>query len=451
MSTTKIRPSFHDNNEISFLWTPGERLVELVDMPPEGLSFAVRNNGPIEYSKECGDYKPISWLPQYLNVGALRLPSVAASNVNLDDLAKKVRGFIHRYFDCSPLFESVAVLYVLHTWVYEQFQAVPYLRFLGLPGSGKTRGTEVIGALCYRPLVMAGSTTPAPMFRMIEAIGGTLLIDEADFAQSQIGSEIIKVLNCGYQRDMPTTRMEKNDKGEFVPRVYSLFGPKIINGRRLFKDAATESRCLLYTPHLTGRDDISVQLPPEFNREVKEIQNLALGWRMANLDTFKVSQTGLSGLRGRAQQIVIPLLSIANAMSSVEGEKYQADLVEFCKELEQQAQADRRDTVEGQLVSAFVSWDSNVLPTCKDLCESVRQASDDPNDIRWLTPKRTSSLLRGMGFQTRHTNHGSEVSIGASQLQSLCQRFGLTVPTVSDGSDDRERVERKEGGAWATL
>jgi len=52
MSTTKIRPSFHDNNEISFLWTPGEKLVELVDMPPEGLSFAVRNNGPIEYSKE---------------------------------------------------------------------------------------------------------------------------------------------------------------------------------------------------------------------------------------------------------------------------------------------------------------------------------------------------------------------------------------------------------------
>lgn len=452
MSTTKIRPSFHDNNEISFLWTPGERLVELVDMPPEGLSFAVHKSGvPIDYAKECGDYKPISWLPQYLNAGALRLPSVAASNVNLDDLAKKVRGFIHRYFDCSPLFESVAVLYVLHTWVYEQFQAVPYLRFLGLPGSGKTRGTEVIGALCYRPLVMAGSTTPAPMFRMIEAIGGTMLIDEADFAQSQIGSEIIKVLNCGYQRNLPVTRMEKNDKGEFVPRVYEVFGPKIINGRRLFKDSATESRCLPYTPHLTGRKDIPTQLPPEFEQEVREIQNMALGWRMANLDSFNVSQIGVPELRGRAQQIVMPLVSIANAMSAGQGKKYQADLVEFCKNLEQQAQVDRRETVEGQLVSAFVSWDGAAPPTCKDLCDIVRGENNDPNENRWLTPKRSSSLLRSMGFETRHTNRGAEVTIDPTRLGSLCQRFGLTVSTVSDGSDDRERVERKEGGAWATL
>ena len=296
MNKTKIRPSYHDNNEISFLWTPNERLVELVSTPTDGLNFAIREGDPtIRYSKTFGDYKPISWLHQYLNVGALSLPSEAAKDVKLDDLAKKVRGFIHRYFDCSPLFESVAVLYVLHTWVYEQFQAVPYLRFLGLPGSGKTRGTEVIGALCYRPLVMAGSSTPAPMFRMIEAIGGTMLIDEADFSQSQIGSDIIKVLNCGYQRNLPVTRMEKNANGDFVPRVYEVFGPKIINGRRLFKDAATESRCLPYTPHLTGRSDIPTQLPPEFGKEAGEIQNMALGWRMANLDTFKVKQTGVPG------------------------------------------------------------------------------------------------------------------------------------------------------------
>jgi hypothetical protein len=244
--------------------------------------------------------------------------------------------------------------------------------------------------------------------------------------------------------------MEKNDKGEFVPRVYEVFGPKIINGRRLFKDSATESRCLPYTPHLTGRRDIPTQLPPEFEPDAREIQNMALGWRMANLDTFKVSQIGVPELRGRAQQIVMPLVSIANAMSAAQGRKYQADLVEFCTTLEQQAQVDRRETVEGQLVSAFVSWGGGAPPTCKDLCDIVRGENNDPNENRWLTPKRGSILLRSMGFETRHTNHGSEVSIGASQLRSLCQRFGLTVPPVSDGSDDRERVERKEGDVWAT-
>jgi hypothetical protein len=439
MNKTKIRPSHHDSKEISFLWTPGEKLVELVQMPMEGLNFAIRESGSVAYSKTYGEFKPISWLEQYLNVGAFVLPSEATPNVDLDDLAAGVRGFIHRYFDCDPVFEAMATLYVLHTWMYEQFQAVPYLRFLGLPGSGKTRGTEVIGALCYRPLVMAGSTTPAPMFRMIEVIGGTMLIDEADFAQSQVGSDIVKVLNCGYQRNLPVTRTEKNNLGEFVPRVYEVFGPKIINGRRLFKDEATESRCLPYTPQVTSRSDIPVQLTGVFSAEANKIQNMALGWRMANLDTFKVIEKPIAGLKGRSHQIVIPLLSVACAMSRSQCEKYRADLVAFCQNLDTQAQVDRLETVEGQLVAAFVKCEKDQLPTCKDLSDLLRNSGEN----RWLTPNKASRLLRSMGFETRHTNRGSEVTIKVPQLESLCKRFGLTVPQVGgDGGDDGELVER---------
>jgi len=155
---------------------------------------------------------------------------------------------------------------------------------------------------------MAGSSTPAPMFRMIEAIGGTMLLDEADFAQSSIGSDIVKILNCGYQQNLPVTRMEKNDKGEFVPRVYEVFGPKIINGRRAFRDDATETRCFSYAPHLTGRTDIPTHLPPTFETEATQIQNMALGWRMENLDVFTVSETRMPGLSGRAAQIAISLV-----------------------------------------------------------------------------------------------------------------------------------------------
>jgi hypothetical protein len=101
------------------------------------------------------------------------------------------------------------------------------------------------------------------MFQLIEALGGTMLIDEADFQDSQIGTDIAKILNCGYQKNLPVTRMEKTDEG-YVPRLYEVFGPKIINGRRPFKDDATESRCLSHTPILTERADIPPQLPTGF-------------------------------------------------------------------------------------------------------------------------------------------------------------------------------------------
>jgi hypothetical protein len=426
MKSTTIRPSHPNNDQISFLWKPGEKLVELVHTE-DGLKFAIRDGLGVRYELVVDSYSPISWVAEYINVGAIRLPSAAEANVHLDDLANRIRGFIHRYFDCSSQFESVAVLYVLHTWMYEQFQAVPYLRFLGIPGSGKTRGTEVIGALCYRPLVIAGSSTPAPMFRMIEAIGGTMLIDEADYQQSGIGSEIIKVLNCGYQRNLPVTRMEKDSSGNFVPRVYAVFGPKIINGRRPFRDEATESRCLGFTPHVVRRVDIPTQLPPEFSVQAAAIQNMALGWRMENIDKFAVRQTGVPGLRGRASQIAIPLLSVANAMSPYQCMRYRADLLEFCKNLEQQAAADRRESVEGNLLAAYVSWPGNNAPTCKNLVQAVldEDKGNDPSLQRWLTPKRASNILRNMGFETHHTNRGSEVTIDPNRLQPLRQRFGI--------------------------
>jgi hypothetical protein len=453
MNITKIRPSHHNNNEISFLWTPSEKLVELVHTS-EGLQFAVRKGAqPIEYMTKFEDYSPISWLEDYLRTGALRLPTSAAANVNIDDLAKKVRAFIHRYFDCDDRFESVATLYVLHTWVYEQFQAVPYLRFLGLPGSGKTRATEAIGACCYRPLVMAGSATPAPMFRMIESIGGTMLIDEADFRHSQIGSDIIKVLNCGYQSKLPVTRMEKNDKGDFVPRVYEVFGPKIINGRRRFQDDATETRCLSYTPHTVKRADIPTQLQKQFETEAMEIQNMALGWRMDNLDGFTLDGENVGGLKGRAKQIAIPLISVAKVMGSDVREKYITDLLAFCAEQERQAEADRQESVEGKLVAAYVSLQNGKQPTCKQIVDAVLldDGGHDPGLSRWLSPRRAGGIMHDMGFKTHHTNRGSEVTIDSKILSSLVMRFGLTKKhDGGDDGDDRDDAQGTLAGATVT-
>jgi hypothetical protein len=83
MKITKVRPSHINNNEISFLWTPGERLIELVHTD-DGLNFAIRNGSTrVVTAKTVDSFSPISWLEEYVRVGALRLPSEAAPNVNL--------------------------------------------------------------------------------------------------------------------------------------------------------------------------------------------------------------------------------------------------------------------------------------------------------------------------------------------------------------------------------
>ena len=216
------------------------------------LGFVVRDNGEVGYSDTLEDLKPLKWMTDYARVDAIRLSSGLMKYDCLEFLALKVREIIHKYFDTRPKrLEAVAMLVCTAHRIYERFQAVPYLRFLGISGSGKTRATEVIGSMCYRPLAISGAMTPASIFRMIEAVGGTMLIDEADFQDSNIGADVAKILNCGYQKRMPVTRMEAVGNG-YEPRLYEVFGPKIINGRKPFKDDATESRCLTHTPVLTS-------------------------------------------------------------------------------------------------------------------------------------------------------------------------------------------------------
>ena len=436
---TTVRPNLHNNNEVSFLWTPGERLVELLYIPGEGLGFVFRDRTGSAYGSTYEQYRPLPWMAQYARINALRLPSRLTAYKSLDDLASAIQAFIHQYFDCDPLFESVATLYALHTWVYEKFHAVPYLRFLGIHGSGKTRGTDVIGAVCYRPLAIAGAMTPAALFRLIEATGGTMLLDEADFKDSQVGTDIAKLLNCGYQKGLAVTRMMQNDKGQYVPTLHEVFGPKIINGRRPFQDDATESRCISYIARPAERD-VPTQLPPCFEDQARCIRNMALKWRLEVLESFQVHDIPLSGLRPRTNQILMPLLLVAEQLSPGACARYTNDLLEYAMVREQQDQEERKDTVEAKLVKAYVGWPSNSpSPTVGALVDKVLadDAGNDPRLPTWLSPKRAGTILSSLGFQTRHTNRGSEATIEGKRLAALCKRYGIGTEPSPRSSPER--------------
>ncbi len=177
-----------------------------------------------------------------------------------------------------------------------------------IAGTGKSRGSDVIGSLCYRRLSIAGAATSAPMDHMIETVGGTLVIDEADFANSGIGSEIAKTLNCGYQRGSPVVRMDKMPDGSLEPRAYDVFGPKILNGRARFSDDATESRCLTLVTRETERTDIPTQLPQDFQAEAQLLRNKLLRFRYDFLEKIEPRNVHIEGVGRRTNQIRGPWL-----------------------------------------------------------------------------------------------------------------------------------------------
>jgi len=154
---------------------------------------------------------------------------------------------------------------------------LPYLRLRGDPGSGKTRFLLTVGSLCYKPIFTRGASTVSPLFRILDAFRGSLIIDEGDFRLSDERAEIVKILNNGNARGFPVLRTEVSRQREFDPRAYAVFGPKLVATRGYFEDRALESRCLTEEMGQSRlREDIPINLTSAHKEEALGLRNKLL-------------------------------------------------------------------------------------------------------------------------------------------------------------------------------
>ena len=184
-----------------------------IDGQETPVQFAVKNPGGVTIEPclkiDTRDVFPPSTTARMAKPGVVLLPSACMAYGSQDELVAEIKAFIHRYADVSAFREDLTAHFVLMTWLYDLFTAVPYLRFLGEPGTGKSRMLQVAGHLAYKGIFAGGATTSSPLFRLIEVYRGTLVIDEADYKSSDAWVDIIKILNAGYMKGVPVLRSEK--------------------------------------------------------------------------------------------------------------------------------------------------------------------------------------------------------------------------------------------------
>ena len=123
-------------------------------------------------------YKPI--VDEAVLKKAVLLPSEPIDFVDIETLIKEIRTHIHNYVDISERYQQIASWYILSTELIDKIGTTTYLRAIGDYGTGKSRFKRVLGGLCYKPIFISGAVTPAPIFRLIETWGGTLVFDEMD-------------------------------------------------------------------------------------------------------------------------------------------------------------------------------------------------------------------------------------------------------------------------------
>src|SRR5437667_5649146 len=336
---------------VSTVSDDGSMLEMLYEPKEKRTGFAVWNDGKcaIEPSVRLNPtHRLVPYSPQnnLLKNDVVLLPSAPEEYASEAELFTEIRDFIHRYVDVSPLYEQIALYYVVLSWVYDRFNELPYLRLRGDPGSGKTRFLLTVGSLCYKPIFASGASTVSPLFRILDAFRGTLIIDECDFRLSDERAEIVKILNNGNAKGFPVLRSEVSGNKEFNPRAYAVFGPKIVATRGPFEERALESRCLTEEMgQYRLREDIRINLPAEHKEEALRIRNKLLLFRFRNMKTRKASEALVDrSVEPRLNQIFVPLLSI------IEDPQAREDLRELARKYNREMIADRGLDMEAQIL-----------------------------------------------------------------------------------------------------
>ncbi len=414
-------------------------LAELVyDQVLSKTQFAVYKGGSVEYRDHImirgKTVRPFPPTKNALRNNVVYFPSKAEEYGSDKELLKDIQDFIHRYLQVSPLFEKIMSHYVLFTWVYDNFNELPYLRFLADWGCGKSRGIKTVGLLCYKPIFAGGSTTSSPIFRLLQEFPGTFIIDEADFSNSDMHSDIIKILNCGYEKGLPVLRSEGSN-GKFETKSFPVYGPKILATREEFKDQALESRCLTERIERLTRTDISPNLPDIYWAEALAIRNKLLMWRFRNYGKRKINPDLIDeGIEPRLNQILLPLLSI------VDDKDVKNEIRQFMREYNLSLYIARGLTFEAEVLGVVMELIKTSEPSMGEIEIEINQRNGNTKGNRsWVSAKKIGGIIRKLNVEPRRKGGNGAYIIPKEENEKI-HRAGKRYGFSKEGETDSEHV-----------
>lgn len=410
---------------------PDGRIIELIYEPAERkTAFAVGSNGDVQYMEkvEVGTGEvlvPTSPRNNLVQHQVVALPSAATEFGTTTALVEDIRAYLHCYVDLSPDFEIVAAHYVLLTWVYDAFNEIPYLRFQGDYGTGKSRALLILGYICYKGIFASGASTVSPIFHILDAFRGTLILDEADFRFSDEKAELSKILNNGNVRGFPVLRTTVNRDKEFDPRAFQVFGPKLVGMRKSYEDKALESRFL--TEHMGTRglrEGIPINLPDCQQEEALHLRNKLLMYRVRNRASVRMAAERVADLsEARLRQILAPLTAICSNDVALTA------LRSLATKSNEDIRLERSESTEGQLfgtmIELFRDAGTQSVPVAKiaDRFRRLHGAEyQRPITNRWI-----GSVLRDRLHLQTYKSHGVYVVpwVGDVRFADLCRRYGF--------------------------
>jgi putative DNA primase/helicase len=226
-------------------------------------------------------------------------------------LLDSIRRTFRRYIVLPQGADIALALWVVHAWTFDAGEISPFMVLVSpTKRCGKTSALILLYYLTPKS-ELAANITASALFRYIEAIRPTLLIDEADsFVKDN--EELRGILNSGHTKAAANIIRNVEINGEHKPRRFSTWAPKAIATIRALADTL-EDRAVVVMLQRKPPDAKVERLRRRDSDEFSELRSKAARWAADNFDKLVDPDPAVPEvLNDRAADNWRPLLAIAD-------------------------------------------------------------------------------------------------------------------------------------------
>lgn len=319
-------------------------------------------------------------------------------------------------------------LWILFTYTFDAWQAVPYLYFGGPAGSGKSRCFDVLGRSVFRPLLSSNMSAPT-LYRSLHDKGGTLILDEAEQLRRSADpgiSDLNSVLLAGYRRGGQASRLEKVGD-TFRPVAFEVFGPKAlacITGL----PAALASRCICFTmfraPVSSTKPKRRIDEDPERWQSLRDdLYSLSLAYGPTWLELAKQDDV-CPEMSGRNRELWQPLFALASWIEACGATGLVGLLREHALGAIESAKEETIPDHDEILLRRLTEMVANQeCPTSKEVLQSA--VEEEPQGFNKWTARAVANHLRRYGVTTTKTNGRRVFRPSLVQLKEIQETYGI--------------------------
>jgi hypothetical protein len=363
-------------------------------------------------------------------------PIAVDKNTLLFVMTKHFTSYIE--FTDAKLYSFFA-LWTLGTYCFPLFNTYPYVHLIGLMESGKSKLLSLCCCLSFNGFHSA-DITPACLFRLIEGARGSLFIDEAETLASRRSSEAVRsILLSGYRKGGNAFRADRDSDGNFVPRAYDVYGPKMMANIEGLEEVLA-SRCITVTMQRGVTKEIVNSEISVDNPAWQQLRDNIYPFIMVNWREIRQVYNELQNeadISGREWELWRPILALAQFFGDGVFAEMKALAMEKVAERSKNSVTEEQVLME-TLLSLVTDDDFYKLKEIRDAMASRLDSGG------WLDPRRVARLLRTLGFtETRRMAQGTEFKFEVEKVKDAARRLGVSVDSV-DSEDAGEKEVLKE-------